>query len=206
MTKPKQIVTPPPAARPGGEPNRYLAKFKTSLARRWSHTRMNELYDQVDLARFLWALEREAEALEILRSVTSVIATPYGRDGLPDYNIWSPVAAMNALEARICRLAGDIEAAAAPTARIMADAALAPNREFIAGEVTEAKVKLDEAFAETSAKWACHKLSRRTGSLVLLRELAVADHPYARWFDHQDVEELILTGRALLATRLSAAA
>src|SRR5690242_5873759 len=69
-------VTPPPAASPAGETNRYLAKVKTSLTRRWSHTRMRELYEEADLARYLWALEREAEALDILRSVTSAVPVP----------------------------------------------------------------------------------------------------------------------------------
>lgn len=31
MTKPKQIMTPPQAALPADETNRYLAKFKTSV-------------------------------------------------------------------------------------------------------------------------------------------------------------------------------
>jgi hypothetical protein len=59
-------------------------------------TRQRHRALDVDLARFLWALEREEEALEILRSASSVITTPFGRDGLPNYNVWSPVADMDA--------------------------------------------------------------------------------------------------------------
>jgi hypothetical protein len=196
-------VTPPAAALPANEPNRYLAKVKTSLARRWSLTRMKELYDQADLARYLWALERDAEALAVLRSVTSVVPVP---SGLPNYNVWSPVVTMNALEARICRLAGDGAGAAVPAARVMADPGLAPNRDFIVAEITDAPAALGEANAETSVKWACHKLSRTVGGLILLHELAVAGHPHAAWYDVDRVDRLIVEGHTLLAARLSAAA
>ena len=60
---------PPDEASPEGEPNRYLAKFKASLCKRWSSTRMETLYEIFDLAAFLWALERNDEALAIAGSV-----------------------------------------------------------------------------------------------------------------------------------------
>jgi hypothetical protein len=50
MAKPRKIATPPQAAKPEGEPSRHLARFKASLVKRRSHSRMNELYDQLDLA------------------------------------------------------------------------------------------------------------------------------------------------------------
>ncbi|MEV5703993.1 hypothetical protein [Actinoallomurus sp. NPDC052274] len=196
-------VTPPPAASPTGETNRYVAKVKTSLTRRWSHTRMKDLYEQADLARYLWALERETEALEILRSVTSAVPVP---GASPNYNVWSPVVTMDALEARICRLAGDEAAAAVPVGRILADPGLAPNRDFIVEEIADAPAALERANAETSVKWACHRLSRHVGSLIHLHELAVAGHPYGEWYDAAEVDRLIVEGRALLAARLSAAA
>ncbi|WP_433177866.1 hypothetical protein [Actinoallomurus sp. CA-150999] len=203
MSRSTTTVPPPAAALPANETNRYLAKVKTSLARRWSHTRMKELYDQADLARFLWALEREAEALDVLRSVTAAVPVPGAE---PNYNVWSPVVTMNALEARIRRLAGDEAGAATATARILADPGLAPNRDFITEEIAKAPAALEEANAETSVKWACHKLSRRTGSLIHLCELAVAGHPYGQWYDAEEVDRLIVEGRALLAARLRAAA
>ncbi|MCO5968465.1 hypothetical protein [Actinoallomurus soli] len=203
MPKSATSVTPPSAASPAGETNRHLAKVKTSLARRWSHTRMKELYDEADLARYLWALEREAEALDILRSVTSTVPVP---GASPNYNIWSPVVTMNALEARIHRLAGDDAAAAAPAARLLADPGLAPNRAAITEQIADAPAMLAAANAETSVKWACHRLSRSVGSLIHLHELAVAGHPYGAWYDAGEVDRLIVEGRALLAARLSAAA
>ncbi len=56
MAKPRKMIIPPPAALPDGETNRYIARFKSSLIRRWSHIKTEELYEQADLARFLWAL------------------------------------------------------------------------------------------------------------------------------------------------------
>ncbi|GLY73495.1 hypothetical protein [Actinoallomurus iriomotensis] len=202
MARAKTAVAPPRAALPAHEENRYLAKVKTSLARRWSHTRMKELYEQADLARYLWALDREAEALDVLRSVTSAVPPPGGA-GLPNYNVWSPVVTMNALEARICRLDGDEAGAAAPVSRLMADPGLAPNRDHIAAEVAEAPSGFADANAETSVKWACHKLSRKIGGLTLLCELGVAGHPYGDWYDVEETDRLIATGRALLAARLA---
>lgn len=204
MSKAKTAVAPPRAALPANEENRYLAKVKTSLARRWSHTRMKELFEQADLARYLWALDREVEALDVLRSVTSVIHPPSG--ALPNYNVWSPVVTMNAIEARICRLGGDEAGAVAPVSRLMADPGLAPNRDFITGRVVEAPAVFADANAETSVKWACHRLSRTLGALILLGELGAAGHPYADWYDVEEVDRLIATGRALLAARLSMAA
>jgi hypothetical protein len=203
MPKTATPVTPPPAASPVNERNRYLAKVKTSLARRWSHIRMKELYEQADLARYLWALEREAEALDVVRSVTSAVPLP-GK--LPNYNVWCPVVTMDALEARICRLAGEEAAAAVPAARVLADPGLAPNPDFIRGKVTDAPADFAEAKAETSVKWVCRRLSGRVGELILFHEMAVVGHPYADWYDADEVDRLIVEGRALLAARLSAAA
>jgi hypothetical protein len=207
MTKAKQVVTPPPAAMPDGETNSYLAQFKVARVREWSHTRMNALYEQADLARYLWALDREPEALEILRSCTSVItAPPLSRNGERNFNVWCPVADLHALEARISRLAGDLAAAAEPTERIVAAHGIADNPAYIANRVAEAPVKIRDAFAERSVKWACHKLSRTVGGLIILRELALAGHPFSRHFSADTAEELIVTGRERLADRLSAAA
>jgi hypothetical protein len=191
---------------PAAEPNRYLAKVKTSLVKRWSHTRMEELYEELDLATYLWALEREPEALDVLRSVSAAVPTPPQlRGGGIDYNVWSPVAAINAMQARLQRLAGNGSDAAVPIARLLADVCLAPNQQFIAGQVAEADDELARAHAKASTKWACLTLSRTIGSLVLLGELAAAGHPYAVWIDSARVEASIGAGRRMLRDRLASA-
>ncbi|MEV4251640.1 hypothetical protein AB0J52_00575 [Spirillospora sp. NPDC049652] len=91
-------ISPPPAAQPLAEAVPYLFRFKSSLVKRWSHTRMRELYQEFDLATYLWSLNRESEAVEILDSITNAIPKSMG-----DYNIWCPVVAMHALQARILR-------------------------------------------------------------------------------------------------------
>jgi len=206
MSRTAAKVLPPIAARPDGEENRYLLKFKSSLVERWSLTRMTELYEIVDLSAYLWAVDRSEEALAVLRSVTTAITEPpRTRDGTIDYNVWCPVAAANALEARLLRDRGD--AAAQPAAdRLVGDPGLADNPDFIRERVTDAPGKMATAAAETSAKRACRRLSRTLLDLLLLAELAAAGHPYAVYYDAAEVAQLIESGRDLLRTRLMAAA
>ena len=90
MTKKNVQAAHPHEALPEGETNRYLAKFKSSLCKRWALTRMETLYEIFDLVAFLWALERNDEALAIAASVAaSVPAPPRLGDGF-NYNIWCP--------------------------------------------------------------------------------------------------------------------
>ncbi|MEU4314220.1 hypothetical protein [Nocardia sp. NPDC024068] len=199
-------ILPPPAADPGDEQHRYLRKFKSSLVKRWSHTRMSELYEIVDLSVYLWALDRSEEALAVLRSVTTVITEPpRTRDGTVDYHLWCPVAAANALEAWLLRGRGDAAVRVA-TARIVADPGLADNPDFLREQVTAAPEKMAAAAHEPSVRRACHRLSRTLIGLLLLTELAAAGHPYAGYYDAADAARLVGTGRDLLHTRLAAAA
>ncbi|MEU1983585.1 hypothetical protein [Nocardia sp. NPDC019395] len=206
MSRTTAEILVPAAAKPDDEDNRYLLKFKSSLVKRWSHTRMAELYEIVDLSVYLWAVDRSDEALAVLRSVTSVITEPpRTRDGVVDYNVWCPVAAANALEGRLLRGRGDA-AVEVPVARITGDPGLADNPDFIREQVAVAAEKMAAAAAEGSVKRACHRLSRTLIGLLLLAELAAAGHPYADYYNAAEVAELIETGRELLRTRLMAAA
>ncbi|NUP28103.1 MAG: hypothetical protein HOQ44_15690 [Nocardia sp.] len=199
-------TVPPPAASPGGEANRYLRKFKSSLVQRWSHTRGTELYEIVDLSVYLWAVDRCDEALAVLRSVTAVVTEPpRTRDGIADYDIWCPVVAADALEARLLSSRGDAAALVA-SARVTGDPGLADNPEFIRDKVTVAPEKMAAAAAETSVQRACRRLSRTLTGLVLLAELAATDHPYAGYYDAAEVARLIEAGRDQLRARLVAAA
>ena len=207
MSNPRQTVPPPALATPDGEPNRFVAGFKRSLVRRWSHTGVEELYEEADLARFLWALSREEEALEILRSVTAAVPVPppFGRDGMPDMAVWSPVSTMHAMEARLLRRADRRQESAAAAARLLEHPGIADNRTYIVGKVLRAPVVFQEAEAERSAEWACTAISRRTGALVHLRELAIAGHRLGWYVDPEHTETQIIAGRAHLAARLAAA-
>jgi hypothetical protein len=63
--------------------------------------------------------------------------------------------AENALEARICRVAVDSDAAAVPTARIVANCGVAPNRSFIADRVSGADDTFAKAAVQTSMARSC---------------------------------------------------
>lgn len=87
----QQPPAPPQEALPDGEPNRYLAKVKASLCRRWSVSRMETLYEIADLAVYLWALERPGEAVAVAAAVaTAVPAPPPLPKGGVNYNVWCP--------------------------------------------------------------------------------------------------------------------
>jgi hypothetical protein len=176
------------------------------LIRRSSHTKTEELYEQADLARYLWALSREQEALEILRSVTAAIPAPppFGRDREPNMNIWSPVVSMHAMEVRLYRRVGKPERSEAAAARVVAHPGLPDNHKFIIGKVLRAPIVFREAEAET-LKWACYSISRTIGRLIHLRELAIAGHRYGSYFDPEFAEGQIIEGRARLAEKLAAA-
>src|SRR5262245_20402579 len=95
-------VAPPKEALPVGESNRYLAKFKSSLSKRWSSTRMAVLYEISDLALFLWALNRNKEALTVAASIASSIPSPppLPRGGF-NYHVWCPATLLHALVIRL---------------------------------------------------------------------------------------------------------
>lgn len=204
-------ISPPPAALPAAESVPYLLRFKSSLAKRWSHTRMSELYQELDLATYLWALDREPEALEILDSITTAIPKSNG-----NYNVWSPVVAMHALQARILRTSsttvsaerlGDEDGSASMsslnTHAVLDDPGLADNPSFIASQVTEAEDKFQKAATERSIASSCRNYSRALCPLFVLSELAIAHHPFAAYYDPSEPDRLILEGRALLAARLA---
>lgn len=207
MSSPRQTVPPPALATPVGEPNRFVAGFKRSLVRRWSHTRVAELYEEADLAVFLWALSRDEEALEILRSITTAVPVPppFGPDGMPTMAVWSPMSTMHAMEARLLRRADRRQESAAAAARLLRHPGIADNRELIVGTVLRAPVTFQEAEAERSDRWACTTISRRTGALVHLRELAIAGHRLGWHVDPEHTETQIIAGRTHLAARLAAA-
>ncbi|MFC5186698.1 hypothetical protein [Actinomadura harenae] len=189
-------ITPPAAAQPAAEPVPYLLRFKTSLVKRWSHTRTRELFQECDLATYLWALNREAEALEILDSITTAIPASKG-----DYNIWTPVVRMHALQARILRTPTGSSHTRNVNA-VLADPGLADNPPAIASSIPEAEAAFQAATGRSLAS-SCRNHSRALGRLFLLSELARAHHPFAAYFSPSTLDDLIPAGRESLATRLT---
>src|SRR5215472_14409415 len=121
MTRPRKLPVDVPAViAAAGDPNRHLARWKASLARRWSLTRMHELFEAVELAWCFVALSQAQEAQEIVRAVGMV-----SFEG--NYNIWTPVGHALCLQARLARLASDAQAWEAVMARIRAHPVNATN-------------------------------------------------------------------------------
>ena len=174
MSRKNVPPAPPNEALPEGEPNRYLAKFKSSLVKRWSSTRMETLYEIFDLVAFLWALERNDEALAIAASVAaSVPAPPRLGDGF-NYNIWCPATCSHALLMHLAT--GTWRARAeASRAELLRDAGIArSNPGFIAETIAEARRLAAAPAGQRTVKWECQDLTRSLGSLLLYSELAKA--------------------------------
>jgi hypothetical protein len=142
MTQKRVAATPPNEALPDGEAHRYLAKFKASLCKHWSSTRMETLYETFDLAAFLWALERESEALAIAGwAAAAVPALPPLPGGGRNYNLWCPATFSHALVVRLAPRSWAERAAASRTA-LLADAGIARNNPgYLADRVADARME-----------------------------------------------------------------
>lgn len=178
----KPSPEPPKEALPDGEPNRYLAKFKASLCKRWSVTRRETLYEIFDLAAFLWALDRPDEALAVAGSVAAEVPTPppLPRGGV-NYNIWCPATYSHALVARLGARTVPDRATASRTA-ILSDTGIArDNPSYLADCVTSAREVAAAVPNPKAMKWECLALTRALGDMVLYAELASAgDQLFAR--------------------------
>jgi hypothetical protein len=175
MAKKPITAAPPNEALPEGEPNRYLAKFKSSLCKRWSLTRMETLYEIADLALFLLALDREEEALAVAASIAASIPAPppLPRGGF-NYNVWCPATFSHALVVHLG--AGSLrDQAGASRAAILGNTGIARNNPaFIADGVAQARQLAAAPAGQDTIKWECQRLARALGAMVLYSELAKA--------------------------------
>ena len=165
---------PPDVALPEGESNRYVAKFKATLCKRWSSTRMETLYEIFDLAAFLWALERNDEALAIAASVVAAVPTPPPLGGGFNFNIWCPATYSHALMIHLTSGTGDARAEASRAELFRNPGIARHNTGFIASNVVEASQLAASPAGEKTMKWESQELARSIGSLVLYSELAKA--------------------------------
>lgn len=171
----KQQPTAPPAAVPDGEPNRYLAKIKASLCKRWSYSRMETLYEIADLAVYLWALDRPGEAVEVATAVAAAIpAPPPLPGGGVNYNLWCPATHSHALVSRLSDRTRRKHAAASLAALIADTGVARDNPEFVAGSVKEARRVLAAPPEPRAMKWECQSLARAVGEMTLYAELGNA--------------------------------
>lgn len=203
MAKKNAPVAIPKEALPDGESNSYVAKFKSSLSKRWTLTRMETLYEISDLAMFLWALERSEEAIAVASSIASAIPGPPAlpRGGF-NYNLWCPATFSHGL---VVHLSTDRRQSNASRAAIMLDPGIArTNPASIADDVQEARDLAAAPGGQDTIKWECQHFARALGSMVLYCELAKAgDEVFKPHLN--EAADIIPQLLARLATRLRSA-
>jgi hypothetical protein len=174
----RQPPAPPQEALPDAEPNRYLAKVKASLCKRWSVSRMETLYEIADLAVYLWALGRPRDAVAVAAAiVTEVPAPPPLPKGGVNYNIWCPATSAHALVAHLGTMTIPDQAEASRAA-LLADAGIAQNNPgYLASKVVEARQNAAASSDLKAMKSECQGLARAIGGMVLYTELAAAGDP-----------------------------
>jgi len=167
------------------EEHKYLKRFKKSWEKRFRHTRMNELYQGVELANYLIALQRESEAKELLHFITDPI------EFSGNYNIWSPAGAGIALLASLLRKekSSDYERV---ISKIEENGYYNPKRRkaYYTETLLEHESLLKEAMHDTQ-KWGCHSLSGQLMRLTYHTETAYRGFEDTDTFDIPLLEKLI---------------
>lgn len=97
-------TTLPPVFDASQEANPKLAKVKASVAKKFSWTKPQPLFDAVRLASLLLVYGKADESLEVCRTLGRIEF-----DGT--YHVWPPVERALALQARLCRQRGEHEEA-----------------------------------------------------------------------------------------------
>ena len=170
MAKSKHVEVP---IRFHTDEHRYLQRFKKSWVKRYRPTRSEEVFEAVDLAHFLAALEREDEATALLEFVTD------GAAFQGNFNLWTPMGYALVTLAWLRRRAGDDDGASR---------ALDPLREksFRVAvtadepqELVDATPAVFDKAANDTQKWGCLALSRHLMKLLFLTETAHDDFPHS---------------------------
>jgi hypothetical protein len=175
----------------------YLGKVKVALAKKASLTRMEALFEAVDLGWYLTARGRGAEAKVI--SDWIVAGVPF----TGNHNLWSPAGAAICLRARLARLDQDETLRATLVKKLLENPAYATvARAQIDDKIARDTREVDAAAVEKSQKWACHKLSRALMGLSYFRETARHGFYYDDWIDLAALDTQIDRALALLRERL----
>jgi len=188
----------PPILTEPGDANRYLARRKPTLARRWSLTRMSDLFDQVAFGVYLLALGREQDADSIFALIAEV---PFSEN----YNVWTPVGYAICLHARLLCLSGDMPAWRATLERIGEHPVEAYSVADLPAYLAALATDLDEGYREKSLKWGCYRMAMALAVLCYYRECALAGIEHDSPYDAEALESLILSGLSQLRERLEGA-
>lgn len=181
------------------EENTFVKKYKISLSKRLSLSRTKELFEAVDLAFYLVALDRQPEALSLVSFLSNNIEFP------ENYNIWSPVGYAICLQIRLHRMANDLVAASQCLNLIRLHPVYVVDVSQSQQLLERFRSQLELIYAQRSSKWSCQSLSRALYKLCCIREVYVV----AIWNLEPDLvnetEALVVNGFHKLRSRLELA-
>ncbi|MDQ1317852.1 MAG: hypothetical protein QG588_1507 [Candidatus Poribacteria bacterium] len=182
---------------PVSEQNKFLRTYKSSIQRRLTFTRMEGLFEEVDLAFYLTALKRTDEALQ---SITFLVSNVEFNG---NYNIWTPVGFGICLQERLYRLAGKNQFAETALKRIQVHPFQAEStKTHVEKDIAELQSELEDGYHEKSIRTACRKLSRTLYLICYYRETGVAGFPHSGWYSVEELERLFSDGLNKLCERL----
>jgi hypothetical protein len=201
VTKPKS-ETPvqfPAAFRAADEEHQFLRKYKRSLEKRLRFTRMETLFEEVDLAIYLLAVGRDAEALEVASFLPSQISFT------GSHNIWSPVGSAITVTAFLHRKAGNDVAVSEHLARLLEHPCHAHREPEFHRWIVEEQIpkEMEEGWGNPSRKWACHILARAVGRAIYWRETNVPGFPHCDYYSNDVVERHRTLGLERLRLRMA---
>jgi hypothetical protein len=187
----------PEALQSVNESHKFLRSYKKTWEKRYKHTRMESIFEGVDLAHYLVALDRTPEAVALLHYlVDNQVFTG-------NYNIWTPVGYGIILMSRLLRLSGDREGHAAYLQRIRCSTFRADYRDGDLDECLESHRRCLEGVGEMTQRWACHSLSRNLMQLEYFAETASgAGFPHSGLFETTTLEKAVDASYCLLRVRL----
>lgn len=178
------------------EEHKYLNRFKKSWEKRFRTTRMEELFEAVDIGNYLIALNRSNDAIEFLEYITSLVKPT------DNQNIWGPVGYAHTL---LCYLYRKIE----DSARSLEHLNIVKTNSFVNCEnftyldsfISEHSENISNAKTETQ-KWGCQILSRHLIGLIFLRETNDRDFPHSGRYNTEEMDSLVDEAFAELRVKL----
>jgi hypothetical protein len=195
--KPEAGAQAPAFLDPEKEKHAFLKAHKQALQKKWSLKSMNPLFDAVDLAFYLAALGRNADAA----GICGLIADSVSFSG--NYNVWTPVGYAICLRARLLRLAGKAgEADAALKPVIATPMNRTPAQAQIDKDLGTLQADLDKALAASAKKAACQSAARKLYTASWYLEFAHAKVPGFGSYAIDPLETLWREGLGKLAARL----
>lgn len=181
---------------PQNETHPFLQRFKKSWGKRFRHTRTEELFEGVDLAHYLTALEREGEARDLLHYLVD------DQEFNGTYHTWTALGCGMTLLARLQRLAGEDVARRTQLQRLVGHNYRVA---VVEGELEQLLEEHDAVVREAlddTLKWGAHALSRHLMSLNFFRETVDGAFPHAGTYPVEGLDAAIHEALRALRTKL----